>query len=53
MKYIWRIFWCIIWDYSEFFNVDLGRFAPWIFAQKIGAKYKRVNACDVDNKGDH
>lgn len=53
MIYIWKTFWRIIWDYSEFFDVSLGCFAPWIFAQMIDAKYKQINAHDADKKGDH
>jgi hypothetical protein len=27
-----------IWNFSEWSGISLGRFAPWIFAQMIGAK---------------
>ena len=27
-----------IWEFAEFFNISLGKLAPWIFGKMIGAK---------------
>ena len=40
---LWQLSWSIVWNISEFTGIGLGRLAPWIFAQMIGAeKYKRI-----------
>jgi len=44
MNYLWRKFWYLVWRTSELFGFSLGRFAPWIFGQMIGAShYKRID----------
>jgi len=31
-----------VWDFSEYFKIPLGRFAPMIFAGMIGCKGKEI-----------
>jgi len=43
MKKLWMSFWKVIWDTSEFMDISLGKYAPWIFAQMVGCKkYKKI-----------
>jgi len=43
-KVIWRWFWKEVWMFSEMTGIGLGRFAPWVFGQMIGAtSMKRVD----------
>ena len=40
---LWQLGWNVVWNMSEFTGIGLGRLAPWVFAQMIGAeKYKRI-----------
>lgn len=39
---MWRSIWQLVWDISEWSGVGLGRFAPWVFQQMIGAKRRRI-----------
>lgn len=41
-KLIWKHVWGLVWDLSEYLKIPLGNFAPWVFSQAIGYKYKRV-----------
>jgi hypothetical protein len=46
MKYfkIWDTLWYVVWMTAETLHINLGRFAPWIFAQMMGvSKYKRIS----------
>lgn len=36
-------FYRFIWKTSEFFGINLGRFAPFIFGKMLGSKGKKVN----------
>ena len=42
MKSIYRKFWLIIWEFSEFTGIGLGRFAPFVFEQMTGLKGEEV-----------
>ena len=41
LRGLWQEFWSIVWNMAEYFNVDLGRFAPWVFGQMIGCKSEK------------
>lgn len=38
----WRALWAAVWNASEASGIGLGRFAPWVFEQMIGARGVRV-----------
>lgn len=40
---VWRAIWRIVWDFSEWAGLDLGRLAPWVFGQMIGCRGRRVD----------
>ena len=40
---MFRWFWQGVWNLSEFTGIGLGRFAPFVLGQAIGAKPKRVD----------
>lgn len=40
----------VIWEMSEYYNIPLGWFAPYIFGGMIGCKGKRVNEDGSDYK---
>lgn len=35
-------FWLAIWEIAEYFYIDLGTFAPYVFGKMIGRKGKRI-----------
>ena len=35
-------FWKLVWNLSEYFHINLGKYAPYIFGKMIGSKGKRV-----------
>lgn len=39
---IYKNFFIFIWNFCEFFNINLGRFAPLIFGQIIGSSGKGI-----------
>lgn len=36
-------FWKSIWDLAEYFHINLGRFAPYIFGKMVGSKGVKIN----------
>jgi hypothetical protein len=40
MSKMWQWVWFQVWEFSEFFRLPLGRFAPWVFNQMMGQKGK-------------
>lgn len=40
---LWQKVWRLVWDMSEYMEIPLGRFAPWVFAQAIGCEYRRMS----------
>jgi len=48
---LWQLLWQTVWNLSEYLNIGLGRFAPWIFGQMIKAthwcKPNKQNEADI------
>lgn len=42
MTRLWRSLWSLVWRTSEALGIGLGRCAPWVFGQMIGAKGRRI-----------
>jgi len=40
--FVWKKFWLLVWDISETTYIPLGIFAPWVFSQMIGCKYRKI-----------
>lgn len=51
MKRIWQAFWRLAWNLSEFFKIGLGRAAPWVFGQMIGARGRCVSRWEAARTG--
>jgi len=50
---IWRKFWLLVWNTSEFIGIGLGRFAPWVFKQIIECSdFELVKADDEREEGE-
>ncbi len=39
--------WRAIWEFTEFWNIPLGRFAPYVFGKMIGVKGERIEYEDI------
>lgn len=48
--FLWRKFWVFVWDISEFFEISLGKAAPWVFEQMIGSKGKLIRKGNDDGR---
>lgn len=38
----WQTLWLVVWNISEYFQLSLGRIAPWVFQQMTGCKKIRL-----------
>ena len=43
MRSLSKRFWSLVWNTSEYLNIGLGRFAPYVFHKMIGCDYGRVD----------
>ena len=43
MKELWKTLWWFVWEFTETFNVPLGKLAPWTFSQMTGCKRRRIS----------